>query len=268
MELTQEQQAEHAEIGKIKGIESKWQHWLEVANALVASDELDKARQLVEVFLPGYYRDNPPKEFDQFKKDLSVFFMTQASYLNNKNDIALVNEDRGQAVNNTLRGQLILKDVQENPGCLVVDFGPGEYWLPMGLKQNECHFKYKGIGITPEAFSKAKDLLGDVILSGFPEHFHRTIFVATEIIEHLADPRELLFTAEKLPNKPDIVHLSTPKYTYGGGFWDWRTKPDEGGHLRTYTPSEFCTVVTNMFKGYSWQYYDSVIMHMRGVKNG
>ena len=94
------------------------------------------------------------------------------------------------------------------------------------------------------------------------------IFLACEIIEHLWNEQEILSNMLRYCRCADIVHISTPKYTYGFNLGkDWDQSRQEIDHLRTYTPSEFTTLIQNMFGNtYQANFYNSAVMHMRLLK--
>ena len=101
-----------------------------------------------------------------------------------------------------------------------------------------------------------------------PEEGAPRIFIACEIIEHLHHERDIRTEFERAKAQADIIHMSTPKYTFDGRIerLNWK-EAGELGHLRTYTPAEFMRVVTRMFPEYTFALYDSQILHLRGLKN-
>lgn len=259
--------------GKIPCFEEAIPSMLKYVDALISCDEMALAQQLLTSGMPGYFRDNVPTEVKKMKHELWQHLMNTDDYGGNWQDLELINEDRSKGVvENVLRGQLILKDVKEynEKGIVphIVEMGPGEYWLPIGLKALGCAFTYEGIGLHSAAQDKAKELLGD--------HWNQiksadaTIFAACELLEHLWNEHEIPHTAAKHCERMDVIHLSTPLYTFGFGKPDWRDEKHkgQGGHLRTYTPAEFMAVAQRLFPDYSWTYYHSHIMSVRGIKNG
>lgn len=267
-------EAKETPAGKIPAFDEAIPAMLKYVDALIASDELGLAQQLLTSGMPGFYRDNPPAEVSKMKHELWKFLMNSDDYGTNWQDLDLMSVERGkEVIQNVLRGQLILKEIEAyNKNGItphLVEMGPGEYWLPLGLKALDCKFTYKGIGLQGAAQTKAKELLGDH-WKDQNEHSEPTIFAACELVEHLWNEQEIPHTAAKYCTNIDVVHLSTPLYTFGFGKTDWREKQfnGQGGHLRTYTPSEFMAVAQRLFPDYSFVYYHSHIMSIRGTKNG
>lgn len=259
--------------GKIPAFVEAIPSMLKYVDALIASDELAFAQEVLTRGMPGFFRDNVPEDVKTIKAELWKFLMNSDDYGSNWQDLELMSIERGkETIQNVLRGTLILKDVQEyNAKNIVphlVEMGPGEYWLPLGLKALDCQFTYHGIGLQGGAQTKAKELLGWNWREKEPGA--PTIFAACELVEHLWNDYEIPHTAAKHCETMDVIHLSTPLYTFGFGKTDWRESKynGQGGHLRTYTPAEFMGVAQRLFPDYSWTYYHSHIMSVRGTKNG
>lgn len=259
----------HEDIGKCQFF--RIEPFLDAANILVAADEPMRAIELLKQ-LPGYYRDNPPKEALDLIAKIHALLATPHFYMNNEPD-KLVRVDMAEAtVNQTLRGKLIDQDVKayndKKVTPHIVDLGPGEYWLPIGLSRLGRHFTYQAIGLCSDAKEEAKKHLIGHLVDAKPAHNPPTIFVACEIIEHLHNESDILVEFMRARAEAEIIHVSTPKYTFDTrqSQIDWEKKGDLG-HLRTYTPREFEMVVCKMFPDYNWGYCDSQIMHLRGHKN-
>ena len=245
--------------------------FLDAANILVAADEPMRALSLLDN-LPGFYRDHIPAEVVELKNRIYSLLATPAFYATNPYDQLVRHETADQVVVSTLRGQLILKDVKDcnekNQTPHIIDLGPGEYWLPIGLKKLSCKFTYKAIGLCNNAHLLAREHIAQE-MDANPDPQSPRIFVACEIIEHLHHEQDLRVDLERNGGNAQILHFSTPKYTFDGraSQLDW-TKKGDLGHLRTYTPREFQLVVTRMFPEYNFSYVDSQVMHMRGEHIG
>lgn len=257
-------------VGKCEGF--RVEPLLEVCNMLVAYDEPVRALRILDgIGLPGYYRDNPPKEVLHLKRQIHAKLATPNFYMNNIWDKRVEVERSVLTLQNTLRGKLIAEDVKalnkEGKIPHVVDMGPGEYWLAIGLHKTDHKFTYEDIGLTVDAPQKAREILPTEV---FTKGEGPVVFVACEIIEHLYNEGDLRVEMERHAPNAEIIHISTPKYTFDGRLsqLEWKKKGDLG-HLRTYTPSEFWSVVTKMFWDYDWQSIDpsrTEILHMRGSK--
>lgn len=244
--------------------------FLHAANILVAADEPMRALQILEN-LPGYYRDNPPEAVLKTKMQIKKQLATPAFYMTNKYDALVRAEDAESVVDTTLRGQKILADIKDfnakNLTPHIVDLGPGEYWLPIGLWKKRALFSYQDVGLCVEAKQKAMPHIKSFAVSECPTD-RPVVFIACELIEHLHNEEDILTDCLRVCNKmPDIIHISTPLYTYDGQqmHLEWTQKGDLG-HLRTYTPKEFYETVTKMFAGYKFELTIGPIMHMRGEK--
>jgi hypothetical protein len=71
-------------------------------------------------------------------------------------------------------------------------------------------------------------------------------------------------TAAKQGVDWDVVLLSVPKYTMGGGLPDWDTR--RLGHVRTWTPSEFLEFANRHWPNRTWQLYPEFSMVLVGRK--
>lgn len=246
--------------------------FIEAANILVAADEPLRALKLLKE-LPGFYRDNQPPEIHALIRKIHQYLATPVFYAGNFWDTQVQDVDKAtSALDGLLRGILIRQDVekynQQKITPHIIDLGPGEYWLPIALSHKGFHFTYQGVGLCKEAEMKARALLPGHIVDKKPAHNPPTIFVACELIEHLHNENDILVEFERNQADAEIIHVSTPKYTYDtkADQIEWENKGCLG-HLRTYTPKEFQDVVQSMFTGYNWGYCDSYIMHLRGTKN-
>lgn len=246
--------------------------FIDAANILVASDEPLRALDLLSN-LPAFYRDHMPKEIHELRariyRDLAtpIFYQKELPSPNYTNP-ETVGELFAATVDGVLRGQMILKDVLEFNDTAdyapnIIDLGPGEYWLPIGMKHKGARFRYTGIGLCDANESASRPYLSGVL----PSQDKADIFVACELIEHLHHEQDIRVEFERYAPDAKIIHLSTPKYTFDGRAeqLDWQQKKGLG-HLRTYTPREFHEVVARMFPEFEIKLINSRIMHIRGVR--
>lgn len=260
----------HEEIGRLDFWDEE--PFLKAAEILVAGDEPLAAIDLLKNKVPGYYRDNRPASFQKVINDIETLLCTPTFYMTNKYDAMVRDTDSHWVVETKFRGRLIRDDVQafnaKGQTPYIVDLGPGEYWLPIGLSKLGYNFTYKDIGLCMEAQKKAYPLLEKHLTP--PEKHAPSIFVACELIEHLHYESDIRIELLKQRRKFDIIHVSTPKYSFdrSNDKLNWRDLGDLG-HLRTYTPREFQDVVADMFPEYVWAYGTEDIMHMKGtLKDG
>ena len=233
------------------------------AEELVRADEIERALWHLNN-LPAYYRDNEPREITALRNEILERIATPSFY---KDSDSSPHVPDMEPVKQTLRWQLLLKDVQElNKRGLtphIVDYGPGEFWAPVLLAQASANFTYEPIGLSDVALNKMTPLFADHLCA--PNPGQPKIFLALEIIEHLWNENEIKIEMLKAQGPCDIVHVSTPKYAYDYNRLNWKACPVLG-HLRAYTPEEFFTKIRMMFPEYSdFSLYDSQILHVRCI---
>lgn len=245
--------------------------FIDAANILVASDEPLRALQLLNN-LPGYYRDNIPTEVKELKDAILKGLATPTFYQHSMDDVKYFSPEYAKHIlTEALRGIKIHDDIKEyNAKGIVphlVDMGPGEYWLPVGLMGHNALFTYSDIGLCEKARLKAKTFLDSYWLPEPPKD-RPHIFVACEIIEHLHHEQDILTEYLRHGVNADIIHMSTPMFSFDGrqSQLDWKKNIIDLGHLRTYTPKEFMDTVIKMFPGYKWDFWLSNVMHIRGAK--
>lgn len=235
---------------------------------LVEADEVERALLVLDN-VPAYYRDNPPLKLQKLRQDIIGGMITAHAYLNSNLDDKVRPETCSQLIQNLLRGILVQREVSRyNKRGLcphIVDVGPGEYFVPIGLQQAAHNFTYWDIGLD----QKTRETAHEIIIAQRqekPRPDQPIIFLALEVIEHLSQPRELSVELMRHCGRwPDRIHLSTPYYTYDGGKKDWR-KPCGLPHLRAYTPKEFMKAAEDIFPGYNWELFPSQVMSLRGSR--
>ena len=234
---------------------------------------MSEALRLLERGVPGFFRDNPTEEMIKLRRQIRRQMMTTEDYIKNDADTLCSDEIALKALDQLHRGQLVLSIVKEycdqNIKPHLVDMGPGDYWLPLGLKQKNLNFSYRPVGLQSKAKAEADQRLTNIFVDYDP-YKAPVIFIANEIIEHLWNPHEIAQTADKINHTPERIVISTPMYTFADGNSTWTKSQDfcKLGHIRTFTPSEFQTEVTRMFFGYQWKMHYQQCMVMEGkLKN-
>lgn len=246
-------------------VDFKLNVFLEAAQELARADEVERALKLLDN-LPAWYRDHEPKEITRLRTEILSKIATINFYKEIDCHPDLLNVDQ---VCKLLRCKLLTLEVKKlnelNYTPHIVDFGPGEYWVPLVLNKFNLKYTYQPLSINDISYEKNKFL--------FENHLSKktdqpTIFLALEIIEHLWAEQEIKINMLRECGYCDIIHVSTPKYTHRYDQTDWRAIGTLG-HLRAYTPTEFFTIVQDMFKEYGdFMFYDSVILHARGQWSG
>ena len=254
-------------------------HYLDSVEQMISADEILFAKQMIEN-MPGWYRDNPPKRALEIKAKLAKQLWTITDYINDSSEINLDKEKLENSLFTlfcTPRAPITARVIQslneQGIKPILVELGPADYWLPVGLKVS-CHldFDYFPVTLNKDALNKVQneyyqidwishaELISDEVKkSGRP-----VIYVCFEVIEHMEHPEEIAIPVLKYDLDPQIVILSTPLYVLGGGLPDWDTR--ELGHIRTWTPKEFKTFAENNFKGYVWDYTRDFSQVLLGIK--
>lgn len=248
---------------------------LTYADFLISADETLMAEWLLTRGMPGYYRDYVPKEIRELKAKLHRFMMNSSDYNNNPQDVLVMDEPE-RAVKNfqhLLRAQLIEKSIKAYNDKEIIphiyEMGPGEYWLPIGLAQLGYKFTYDCTYLSQPAYVKAMNKLEELGVKKMILETAEspTIFVACEILEHLANPQEIVACVAKNNLDPTEIHVSTPLYTFGHGNPGWAQEHNraQGGHLLTFTPQEFVGLVSSLFPQYAFTYHAGEIQSLVGV---
>lgn len=234
---------------------------------LVSHDEVERALYVLNN-TPAYYRDNVPLNLATLKKDILQAICTTHAYMIDAQDVAehVTKEAAMIALRGNLRGALITNEVRryndQKKVPHIVDMGPGEYFVPIGLLEEGCDFTYNDIGVDPHTKKNALPLI-ESVRRYIPAPEQPIIFIANEIIEHLHNPMDIVTECLRHCGElPERVHISTPCYTYDSSHKDWRRKSGLP-HLRAYTPREFVEEVARLFSGYATQYFDGIIMSVR-----
>lgn len=236
---------------------------------LVDADEVERALLVLDN-LPAYYRDNPPLRLQKLRQDILAAMVTAHAYMSCDLDAEVKPDQSLLILNHLLRGKLIDLEVgRYNAQRLephIVDLGPGEYFVPIGLSQKDREFTYWDIAMDRNTQKAAHPIIEKHRLKKAPSD-RPLIFLALEVIEHLAAPRELAVEAIRHCGRwPDRVQLSTPQYTFDSRKGkSWR-KSCGLPHLRAYTPNEFIKEAQSIFPGYQWQFFASELMSLRGMR--
>lgn len=264
-------------VGEIPEFDTKVAAWLIVAEELIRSDELERAEKFLHDFLPGRYRDDPPKQILEMRKRLYRYMMNAQDYIDNPTDIIPVSSEQAKLnLNGLLRGQLLKREVvkynEQGITPHIFDLGPGDFWMPLGLLASELKFTYQCQVLSTTSLAVFKSQLTEDcvknVLRGTPPADSPQILFAGELIEHLRSEHDIVHAMHKAGVTPTQIHLSTPMYTFGGGVKDWSSDPmlGRGQHFRTYTPHEFLAVALRLFQGYTWTSYIAEVQSLVGIR--
>ncbi len=240
--------------------------FLDTAAELLRHDETLRALWLLQN-LPAYYRDNPPHEIVSLRREIQKRMATGSFYATSKGYELSAHDDSIFNMHKSLRGMMIIKEVEmlNSQGFVphIADYAPGEYFLSSILHLKNLKFTYFPIYVNGPSHAHYYDRFKDYLVEK-PNPSEPKIFFAGEIIEHLHCEEELRFDMERAIGLADLVHISTPCYTFDTGCRSWLEKQDLG-HLRAYTPLEFTKTVGQMFPEYAVITLQSQILHARGV---
>lgn len=235
--------------------------------SLIHMDEVERALLVLEN-IPAEFRDSPPENLFKLRRQILASLCTAHAYMSSGLDAQVIPEHAIPNLHLNLRGKLIEAEVkkynEQGKTPHIVDVGPGEYWVPIALKQLGYRFTYWDVAFDAKTQSVAHPLLEMRV--SIPAVNQPRIFLALEIIEHLPAPSDLSVECLRhCQDWPERIHLSTPRYTYDTKEKDWR-KPCGLPHLRAYTPTEFLSTARKLFPGYEWQIYSDRIMSLRGMR--
>lgn len=244
--------------------------FIEVALQLVRSEDTNLAIKLLTECLPSYYRDNPPEAIKQLRQEISKSKWLVSDYsCNDKDDLKSIDHCKA-ACQGLLRFAIVLslldEDNKAGKAPHIVDMGPGDFTMPLGLDGHGKDFTYKPIGVYEKAKVDAKRLLEHKWRESHEPTGQPLWFIAYEIIEHLENEFEIRQQMDRLSRMPDKVFLSTPLYTFAQGNLTWRET--QIAHIRTYTPTEFLSVCKKMFPEYNLKYITSDVQTIVGELNG
>jgi len=235
---------------------------------LVNHDEVANALWLLTKGIPARYREFPVPELVELKNEIMKRVATPSFYAHAVGESFI--KDEHENAHLMLRGMISLEIVKtlnaNNLTPHIFDQGPGTHWLPRMLIHHNLKFTYKPIYINTPSYNKFLPHFESVSRDEAPDG-SPTIWVATEIIEHLWQEEEIRYEMQRHCGMADIVEISTPWAHFDTGKTDWRSSGDLG-HLRGYTRKEFFDKVGSMFPEYIQTHIASQILHSHLVNSG
>ncbi len=242
---------------------------IKAVEQLIRADELQMALALCDQ-VPGWWRDNYPKELQEIKNTLYCQTYDQIEYATDDEEADCPREmGEKQWVGNYCypRNEILSQMVKalnaENETPWIFDLGCSHGNMPLGMIKLGYKFNYKGTGMNLRIINKVHGWVGN-IWRDEPEPLQKTILYCTEVIEHCMNPMDIVHSAYKIGVDFDHILLSVPMYTLGGGLPDWDTR--RLGHVRTWTPNEFAQFADKNWPGYGWELYKSSSMVLVGKK--
>jgi hypothetical protein len=243
-------------------------HYLDSVEQVIMADELQFAMTMLDN-MPGWYRDNEPTRAKEIRRKLLKNLWLPSQYSNDPYEISPSVEKIKTKIETLFchpRAEMVVNTVREynekGISPLIIELGPADYWLPVGLAGAQLKFRYHDINMNRQAKDFAVKTYPEVPWSEVTDGPY--IFCCFEVLEHMLNPEELFLNYEKIGIDADVIMLSTPKYTMGGGLDNWDSR--ELGHVRTWTPDEFIAFAKKYFKGYGWGYAESFSMFLMGKR--
>jgi len=224
----------------------------------VDSDNVVNALKMAEM-LPAYYREKQHDWVELWKKNVWAKVATINDY--SSGELKEISKENSLTEYKAIRFQIVEQLVrhwndQRRPP-FIVDLGPGEYTLPIGLKEAGLEFNYKPIAITNKIPEVALPYIEDVLAD--KGEFHQpVIFVCFEMIEHLFNPDDVVNYYHRENLNAEHVVISTPHGALGGG-WK-RTNAEMIAHVRDWTPKELTEFCYKHWGYMNWQLQDGVQM--------
>lgn len=255
----------------------KLDQFINTVESLIRSDEILMAIDMLKM-TPGWHRDDPEtqEKLQSIKKTLYEHCYDTFEYAS---DFDEANYSREQAESQFFssyaypRGEILLSLVnaynKEGKTPWVFELSTSHGLLPLGLAKANAKFTFAAKNLNQAALVKVKDWLSDYwsdfpVVATDPKETQPTIFVNTECLEHMYREEDLEQSYYKLGIDFDVIVLSTPYGTLGGGLPDWQTR--RLGHIRTYTKKDFIQLADKFFPNRSWELAHSHSMVLTGRK--
>ena len=245
--------------------------YLEVVDQMCSCDEVLTALDMLNK-LPAWYRENEPSTVTELRRFIENKIYLPAQYAVHDFETYKDASEFEMKYNPLLeglehkidmqfcqpRGHLAVQLIQtlNKNGQIphIVEFGPSDYWLPLGLKRYGCKFTYYGYSLNKAAESQIKSHLDGYWMSPGNEPKDATyVYVCCEVVEHLMNVDEVKLYSTKLGRGPDHVIFSCPHNSYFGGKPKWRDFDVE--HIRTFTTKEFIDLAKRFWPNLTWELF-------------
>lgn len=227
--------------------------WLDLVECYFNSDEVELGLWLLD-HPPSYYRENPPERAVKMRERIHRQLWTPIQYRGIYSGALITPEEAIAMWSHRfhMAEQVVANAINAGQEVHVMELAPGAHILPAGLIAKGHLFTYESMALDTQPLGTPPG----------PEAIN--LFVCFELIEHLSNPMEIYQNYLKMGRVADIVMISTPLHTYGGGFTGWASR--ELGHLRCYSPTELHEICMKMFPGYTWSASLSDVIVLTGAK--
>ncbi len=237
---------------------------------MICADEIQIALRMCDE-VPGYFRDNPPKELAEIKKTIYRQCYDQFDYASDHEESSYSKEAAlEQYLSNYTypRAHIITEEVKrlnaEGKRPWIFEISPSHGWLALGLDRDEHKFNFFGKNLNQKALLRFKEWLRPGIWEEKPLPDQPKILVCFEALEHCWNPHDIIQSAYKTGIEFDQIYLSTPMNCLMGGLPDWDTR--RLGHVRNWTAREFLEWASKGFPGFQWKLYPHHSQVLVGVR--
>lgn len=240
------------------GKPSYWniQKHVDAVEQLIRADDIDLAIQMCDM-IPSYYRhpDRYPKELSNIKQVVARQLYDQVEYSNDDEEADCTREfGEAQWSSGYMhpRAEIILKVLKQMwpKTPWIFDLGCSHGNLPLGLMRENLGFTYKGVGLNWRIVQKVKKWCG-LHWSDRPVNQQPTILFCSEVLEHASRVEDIATTALKECVDWDVVILSVPLNTLGGGLPDYTNR--RLGHVRTFNEHDLYALANKYWPGRKWE---------------
>lgn len=231
---------------------------IQAVESLIKSDEIDMALKLCDM-VPAWYRENYPPELTEIKRTVARQLYDQIEYANDDEEANCTREfGEAQADNGYQFPRLNILEGIINEYCAgeyyapwIFEVGCSHGNLPLALlKHGIDYWEYKGVGLNWRIVQKVREWVARR-WCGKPIKNQPTILYCTEVLEHASRLEDIVITANKECVDWDVILLSVPLGTLGGGLPNWRDR--RLGHVRTFTANELFQFANTSWPGYAWE---------------
>jgi len=237
---------------------------LEFLQMNVDSDNVDNALKMAEM-LPAYYREGRHDWLEMWIHNTRKKIATINDYASG--EMKEIRKEASLQEFKAMRFQVTLEIVKQWNAQeripYIVDLGPGEYTLPIGLKDAGCRFTYKPLAITDKIPLQAMKHIEDVYAIA-PKFHQPEIFTCFEMIEHSFHPEDVIdyYHGENL--NAEHVLISTPYGALGGG-WN-RAYAGMIAHVKDWNTKELNEFAMKHWPWLKWEYIPGPQMLVLGSR--
>lgn len=233
---------------------------VEAVEQLIRADEIEMAIQMCDM-VPSYYRlpERYPKELSVIKQVVARQLYDQIEYSNDDEEAECTREfGEAQADNGYQYPRLhVLEQIigvitPTNP-VWIFEIGCSHGNMPLALlKHGAQDWEYKGVGLNWRIVQKVREWVGDRWNDKpCPEKSQKTILYCTEVLEHCSRLEDIVTTALKECVDWDVVILSVPLNTLGGGLPSYTDR--RLGHVRCFNEQDLYKFADKHWPGLKWE---------------